>query len=151
MSSTGSTSTYFALRSYKLDVCYYGAISRDYDYTYVDRKSFGDFCGTTTVGYARFCKEMDRCRALGCYLFVVMEFPFEEIENLNKSSYKKYKLDYVFHNTREIQKQYSDCCQFVFSGSRENSQLIIPKLLVMGKKLWATDIQYFWSKQIQKK
>jgi len=137
--------------SYKLDVGDYGVTAKDYDYTYVDRKSFGDFCGTITVGYARFCKELDRCRALGCYLFVVMEFPFEGIEALNKKSYKKYKLDYVFHNMRDIQKQYSDCCQFVFSGSREESQSIIPKLLVMGKELWATDIQYFWSKHIQKK
>jgi len=134
---------------YKLDVGDYGAIASDYDYTYVDRKSFGDFCGTTTVGYSRFCKELDRCRSLGAYLFIVMEFPFEEIDNYNAKSYKKYKLDYVLHNMREIQKQYKDCCQFVFAGSRELSEEIIPKLLILGKKLWNTDIHYFWSKHIK--
>jgi hypothetical protein len=49
---------------------------------------------------------------------------------------------------RELQRQYSDCCQFVFSGSREKSQELTPKLLVMGKKLWKTDMQYFWSKNL---
>jgi hypothetical protein len=132
---------------YKLDVGDYGATASDYDYTYVDRKSFGDFCGTTTVGYSRFCKELDRCRSLGTYLFVVMEFPFEEIDDYNRKSYKKYKIDYVLHNMREIQKQYKDCCQFVFAGSREESEELIPKLLVFGKKLWHTDIHYFWCKR----
>ena len=135
--------------SYKLDVGDYGVTSKDYDYTYVDRKSFGDFCGTTTVGYARFCKELDRCRSLGSYLFVVVELPFEEMNEYNKRSYKKYKLDYALHNMREIQKQYKDCCQFVFAGSREMSELLIPKILVFGKQLWNTDVHYFWSKYLK--
>lgn len=136
---------------YKSDVGDYSVESCDYDYTHVDRKSFGDFCGTTTVGYARFCKELDRCRTLGCYMFVVVEVALDEMEMHNKKSYKKYKLDYVFHNMRKIQKQYRDCCQFVFSGSREMSELLIPKILVMGKQLWNTDMQYFWSKYLKEK
>jgi hypothetical protein len=135
--------------SFKLDVGDYGVTAKDYDYTYVDRKSFGDFCGTTTVGYARFCKELDRCRSLGAYLFVVMEFSFEGMDECNYKSYKKYKLDYVLHNMREIQKQYKDCCQFVFAGSRELSEELIPKLLVCGKQSWKTDINYFWSKHLK--
>lgn len=137
--------------SYKLDVGDYCVTAKDYDYTYVDRKSFGDFCGTTTVGYARFCKELDRCRDLGCYLFIVMEFPFDEIEEYNYKSYKKYKLDYVFHNVRSLQKEYSDCSQFVFAGSRELSEELIPKILILGKELWDTDLNYFWQKEINKK
>lgn len=134
---------------FKLDVGDYGATAENYDYTYVDRKSFGDFCGTVTVGYARFCKELDRCKSLGAYMFVVMEFPLDEIGDYNKKSYKKYKLDYVLHNMRELQHKYKDCCQFVFAGSREKSQLLIPKLLVYGKQLWNTDVHYFWSKHIK--
>ena len=135
----------------KLDVGDYCVKAKDYDYTYVDRKSFGDFCSTTTVGYSRFCKELDRCRDLGCYMFVVIEVDLDEIEEINKKSYKKYKLDYVFHNVRQIQKEYKDSCQFVFSGSRESSVLLIPKILVLGKKLWNTDVQYFWKKILNKK
>lgn len=135
--------------SYKLDVGDYGAVASDYDYTYVDRKSFGDFCGTVTVGYSRFCKELDRCRSLGAHMFVVMELPFEEIDSYNYKSYKKYKIEYVLHNMREIQNQYRDCCQFVFAGSRELSELLIPKILVFGKQLWNTDLHYFWSKYLK--
>lgn len=137
-------------QGYKLDIGDYGVTSKDYDYTYVDRKSFGDFCSTVTVGYARFCKELDRCRELGCYLFVVSEFKFEDIGICNKSNFKKFKLEYVKHNMRDIQEKYKDCCQFVFSGSREKSQEIIPKILVMGKELWKTDVDYFWSKKLKK-
>ncbi|MGA0317668.1 MAG: ERCC4 domain-containing protein [Flavobacteriaceae bacterium] len=133
---------------YKLDVGDYSVEADNYDYTTVDRKSFGDFCGTVTSGYARFCKELDRCRSLGVYMFVVVEVPFNQMEDYNKNSYKKYKLGYVYHNMREIQKEYKDCCQFVFSGSRSNSIKLIPKLLVLGQKLWQTDVEYFWSKYI---
>lgn len=136
---------------FKLDVGDYGVTAKNYDYTYVDRKSFGDFCGTVTTGYARFCKELDRCKSLGAYMFVVIEESFQDMEEKNKKSYKKFKLDYVYHNTREIQKKYKDCCQFIFSGSRELSEEIIPKLLVTGKKLWGVDMQYFWSEYISKK
>lgn len=132
----------------KLDVGDYAVTGPLYDYTFVDRKSFTDFCGTLTVSYNRFAKELDRCRELGCFMFIVIDEKFEDMEETNKRSYKKFKLDYVYHNMRSIQETYSDCCQFVFSGSRENSIEIIPKLLVMGKKLWKTDIQYFWAKYL---
>jgi len=136
--------------SHKLDVGDYSVSSSVYDYTYVDRKSFADFCSTVTVGYARFCKELDRCRELGCYLFVVSEFDFSDMEVRNKNNFKKFKLEYVKHNMRDIQAKYKDCCQFVFSGSREKSQDIIPKILVMGKQLWEVDVDYFWSKELKK-
>lgn len=134
---------------HKLDVGDYSVSSSDYDYTYVDRKSFGDFCSTVTVGYSRFCKELDRCRELGCYLFIVSEFAFSDMEVRNKKNFKKFKLEYVKHNMRDIQNKYKDCCQFVFSGSREKSQDIIPKVLVMGKQLWEVDVDYFWSKELE--
>ena len=133
---------------HKLDVGDYCVSGNNYDYTVVDRKSFGDFCSTVTVGYARFCKELDRCRSLGTYMFIVVESAFSEMEDENKKSYKKFKLNYVYHNMRDIQKQYKDCCQFVFSGSRSKSVELIPKLLMIGRKLWEVDIEYFWSKRI---
>ena len=132
----------------KLDIGDYAVGGSNYNYTHVDRKSFGDFCATVTHSYSRFAKELDRCRSLGCYLFVVIEAPLHNMDEYNKQSYKRFNLKYVFHNMRDLQREYSDCCQFVFSGSREASVEIIPKLLVMGKLLWKTDIQYFWSKKL---
>jgi hypothetical protein len=131
----------------KLDIGDYAVSGNNYNYTHVDRKSFEDFCSTVTVSYNRFAKELDRCRSLGCYLFIVTEAPLYSIEDYNKKSFKKFNLKYVFHNMRELQREYSDCCQFVFSGSRTASVELIPKLLVLGRSLWKTDIQYFWSKK----
>ena len=133
----------------KLDVGDYAVMGKEYDYTFVDRKSYQDFCSTVTNGYNRFVKELERCKSLGCFLFIVVESAFGELEEENRKSFKKFKLDYVFHQMREIQAEYSDCCQFIFSGSRENSELLIPKLLVLGTQLWRVDVQYFWDKKIK--
>ena len=137
-------------RVLKLDVGDYGVMGDDYSYTFVDRKSYQDFCSTVTHGYNRFVKELERCKSLGCFLFIVIETAFDKMEDENKKGFKKFKLDYVFHQMREIQAEYSDCCQFVFSGSRKDSELIIPKLLVLGSNLWSVDVQYFWNKHIIK-
>jgi len=132
----------------KLDIGDYAVTGDDYNYTHVDRKSFADFCATVTNSYNRFAKELERCRSLGCYLFIVIEAPLHSMDDYNKQSYKKFNLKYVIHNMRELQREYGDCCQFVFSGSRDLSVELIPKLLVLGKSLWKTDIQYFWSKKL---
>ena len=134
----------------KLDVGDYGVSGELYDYTFVDRKSYQDFGATVTGGYARFVKELERCKSLGCFLFIVIECDFDQIYWKNKSVYKKFNLGYVLHRMRNIQAEYSDCCQFVFSGSREESVKLIPKVLVLGQKLWKVDLQYFWNKKIKK-
>ena len=136
-------------KSLKLDVGDYAVGGDLYDYTFVDRKSYQDFCATVTNGYARFIKELERCRAMGCVLFVVIETAFGNMWVENVRGYKKFRLDYVYHRMREIQTNYSDCCQFVFSGSRRKSEEIIPKILVLGKKLWTVDVQYFWDKRLK--
>jgi hypothetical protein len=143
--------TFPVSEKHKLDIGDYAVGASDYNYTYVDRKSFGDFCGTVTTGYSRFCRELDRCESLGAYMFIVVEISFRGIEGYNKRGYKRFNLDYVCHNMREIQKKYKESCQFIFAGSREFSQELIPKLLILGKDLWHTDVDYFWSKYAAKK
>lgn len=132
----------------KLDVGDYAPYNEYFDYTFVDRKGIGDFCSTVTVSYNRFCRELDRCREIGCYLFVVIEAPFDKMEYYSKNGPKKWNLTYVFNKMRQIQMEYHDCCQFVFGGRRGDCAHIIPKLLVMGKKLWNTDVNYFWQKHL---
>lgn len=136
---------------HKLDIGDYAVGGEDYSYTYVDRKSYADFCSTVTNGYSRFCREMDRCETLGAYMFIVVEMNFNGMEKYNKTNYKKFNLDYVYHNMRDIQSKYKESCQFVFAGSRDYSKELIPKLLVLGKGLWHTDVDYFWGKYVAKK
>jgi hypothetical protein len=127
----------------KLDVGDYAIGGDDFNYTFVDRKSFSDLCSTLSSDYKRFVREFQRCRSLGVFLFVVIECDLYQMQQINAKSPKKFNLHHVYRNMREIQNQFQDCCQFVFSGSRSNSEILIPKLLTFGPKIWRVDIQYF--------
>ena len=132
--------------SMKLDFGDYAVSGEHYDYTYVDRKSESDFKSTMTSGFDRFKREMDRAKSFDSYLYIVIESTMQDvIENNKKNSYAA-NLPYLWHNVRVMTHEYKGNCQFVFSGGREQSKKIIPKLLTQGKKNWDTDLQYFIDK-----
>ena len=137
-------------QSMKLDFGDYTLTPNTYTFTHVERKSFNDFATTVTNGHDRFLRELDRCKSVGCYMFIVVETNFSKLGKTNNFAYKRFNLDYVFNKMRSIEAQYADCCQFVFSGSRKDSQELIPKILCLGKKLWRVDLQYFWNKILEK-
>lgn len=128
----------------KLDIGDYSTARNDYTNTFVDRKSFADWCGTL-VGdnLDRFRREIVRAETQECFLWVVIECAMEDVVALSKRGKHKPNISYIAHNMRCLQHEFSKNLQFVFSGSRENSQLIIPKLLCLGRKCWSTDLQYF--------
>lgn len=128
----------------KLDTGDYSTMGDDFKNTFVDRKSFDDWCGTL-VGdnLNRFEREIVRCKTQDCFLWVVIECGIVDVHQLAKSSYHRPNISYVSHNMRILQHKYKDNLQFVFSGSRENSQLIIPKILCLGDKLWNVDLQFY--------
>lgn len=130
--------------SLKLDTGDYSVGGEDFKNTFVDRKNFDDWCGTLVgTNLERFRREITRCKTQNCYLWVVIECPLEEVFNLAKASYHKPNISYVAHNMRLLQAEFAGTLQFLFSGSRENSQVIIPKLLCLGDKLFNVDMQYF--------
>ena len=126
----------------KLDFGDYTIGGENYTYTYVDRKSEGDFKGTMTVGFDRFKKELERARQFNAYLYIVTESSIDKIIKNNKYGSYSSNLSYVWHNMRILTHEFKGHCQFVFSGNRPNSQLLIPNLLYYGKNLWDVDIQY---------
>lgn len=130
--------------AHKLDIGDYGVIGDDFNYTFADRKSFQDFCGTM-VGdnYERFRREIIRCKEQNCYLWVVIEAKLSDAEITNNRLAHKANLGYVFHQMRVLRHEFKDSLQFVFSGGREQSQDLIPRLLCLGKKLWNVDMQYW--------
>lgn len=134
-------------KTMKLDFGDYTSSGDYYSYTYVDRKGEQDFKSTMSTGFERFKKELDRCRNMGCYLYVVTESDIEKIKKRNNFSKHRSNLDYIWHNMRVLSHEYAGCCQFIFTGNREKSVEIIPKLLVLGDALWNTDIQYYLDKQ----
>jgi len=135
---------------FKLDFGDYTLPPKNYTHTHAERKSFQDFAATVTNGYARFIREIERCQSLGCFLFIVVEADYNKIYKTNSAAYKKFNMGFVFSRMRSIEAQFSDCCQFVFSGSRKDSEALIPKILCCGKKLWNVDLQYFWEKELEK-
>ena len=131
----------------KLDIGDYGIID-GFDYTFVDRKSEQDFKSTLSQGnIERFEKELQRARSIDCFLFIVTESDLYEMDSLNKKSFHKANLKYIYHNMRVLQHKYKDCCQFIFSGSRKNSEHLIPLILRSGKSVWNVDMQYFINKK----
>lgn len=130
----------------KLDVGDYTLGGKEHTNTFVDRKSESDFKGTFASGISRFKRELDRCRKLRCFLWVVVECEFEDLEKNNHWGRKSSNLSYIYHNMRDVQHNYGDCCQIIFTGSRKNSEYLIPRLLIYGEKLWKCDMQYFFEK-----
>lgn len=127
----------------KLDIGDYTLPRENFTNTFIDRKSESDFKGTLSSGYNRFRKELERCRTLGCFLYILVETKFDVLEQNNHFGKHTSNLNYIFHNMRTLQHEFSDCCQFVFSGGRKNSRTLIPKILKLGDKLWNVDLQYF--------
>jgi hypothetical protein len=116
--------------------------------TFVDRKSESDFLGTMASGIERFEKEVVKAVELNCYLFVVIESSINSILINQRKYNRKTNLEYVFHNMRSLCHKYPRHIQFVFTGSRNKSLDIIPKLLYHGKSVWQVDIQYFLDNEL---
>ena len=128
---------------HKLDTGDYGVVGEDFDYTFVDRKSFGDFCGTLVLdNYERFRREVTRCKEQNCYLWVVVEAKLSELETMNNHAPHKANLKFLFHQMNKLTQEFPKNLQFIFSGGREKSKDLIPRLLCLGKKLWNVDMQY---------
>lgn len=135
--------------SLKLDFGDYAVGSKYYDYTYVDRKSETDFKSTLSKNSLnRFRAELQRTKDFDSYLFVVTETDMSTMEKRNKWSPHTSNMKYIYHNMRVLAHDFAGHCQFIFTGSREQSQQLIPKILTLGKKLWNVDLQYYISNRL---
>ena len=133
-------------RILKLEFGDYTAAKDYYSKTFVERKSMQDFIGTMSQGFERFCNEMERAANLNAYLYVVVDGTVEGTKKFHKFNAHQAKTSFIFSRMREIQQKYANC-QFVFSGGRDNSEKLIPKLLFYGPDAWGVDVQYFVDKQ----
>jgi len=127
----------------KLDFGDYTLSGDDFTNTFVDRKSATDFIGTFGSGFDRFRREMNRCVDTDSYMYIVVEKSIKKIYKDYFPGKKITTLNWAFSNLVKLQHEFPRNCQFVFTENREQSELIIPKLLALGKELWETDIQYY--------
>ena len=127
----------------KLDFGDYTMGGDNYTYTYVDRKSEGDFKGTLGGGFKRFRRELQRAKDFNSYLYIVTESSIKKIQRNNNFGAHRSKLPYLWHNMRLLTHEFKGHCQFLFTGNRANSESLVPKLLYYGDELWNVDLQYF--------
>ncbi len=128
----------------KLDIGDYTTLGDHYSYTFVDRKSGSDLQGTLNKhNVDRFKREIERAKEMDSYLFVVVESSIQKIIKENKIFNRRTNIDFVLKQIKEISHEYARCCQFIFVETREKASAIIPRLLIYGKEIWQTDIQYF--------
>ena len=133
----------------KLDFGDYAVGKEHYDYTYVDRKSETDFKSTLSKNnLKRFRAELERTKKFDSYLFIVTETDMSTMESRNRWSPHTSNMKYIYHNMRVLNHDFAGHCQFIFTGGREQSESIIPKLLTLGRKLWDVDLQYYISNKI---
>ena len=125
----------------KLDIGDYGLAEGGN--TFVERKSAADYKSTLTMGFDRFEREVGRAVANGQFLWILVESSLAKMEEENVYSPYVVNMKYLYHNTKTIQRKYFESCQFVFTGSRKNSEFLIPKLLGCGESMWDVDMQHF--------
>ena len=135
----------------KLDFGDYTVGGSDYSYTYIDRKSESDFKSTVSVGLDRFKRELDRVRQFNSFMYVLVESSIEKIKKNNVFAPHRSNLAYIWHNTKVLARDYSDVCQFLFSGGRRASEYLVPRLLKCGRDLWDCDVQYYIDKRIEER
>ena len=130
--------------SMKLEFGDYAVGEDDYAYTYVDRKGEQDFKSTLSKNnLGRFREELSRTKDFDSYLYIVVESDLTQIYKNNRWGPHKSNLKYIYHNMRVLAHEFAGTCQFLFTGSRENSESVIPRLLVLGDRLWNVDLQYY--------
>jgi len=110
----------------------------------VERKSATDFRGSISKDFERFKREIQRAKAAKAYIVILVE------SGLNNAIYAKTRFekvsgDFIGHRLREICREF-DNCQFLFSGSREESKRLIKKILSIGECIKNYDLQYFLDK-----
>lgn len=131
----------------KLDFGDYGTGGKYYNKTFVDRKSLQDFRGTLSQGnLERFREELGRAKKFGCYIYVLTECTIQDVQDSDESAHGASSFAYLFHNVRVLQHEFKGHCQFLFSGGRRESEYLIPRLLLWGKKIWDVDLQYYLDK-----
>lgn len=129
----------------KLNVGDYAIGGNGYNKVHVERKSIGDAGGTFAkiqtdeMFLSRFEKELIRAREDGIYLIILIESSIID--------FKKYRFfgfaqsEFIMNRMRYISRSFSDCCQLVFAGGRNQCQNLLPALLLLGENARIIDLQ----------
>ena len=98
---------------------------------FCERKSISDLTGSVTSGYERFRKEFQRAKDSGGYIIVLIDGKPEQLYSSQSLPWMKntgIKPDYILHQMRRIMSEFSASCQFVFTGGRKESVVLLDKI-----------------------
>lgn len=112
---------------------------------YIERKSLGDFYGTLSMGYDRFCREIDRSVEANAYLIVIIESDINSVYAYPHLPHLRGKIkispEFILHNMRTIAQKYENL-QFLFVENRKESSRVIEKLFASEDEYRKVDLQY---------
>ena len=117
----------------------------------IERKSLVDLVGTISQGYARFKKEIDRCRLDNNYLIVVIE---EKYNNLLSFSYLPHmkmvraKETFILHRIRDLIQSNPMNLQFLCVDGRKESVRVIEKIFNIKDNIRTIDLQWAYNNKI---
>lgn len=114
----------------------------------IERKNIADFGGTMVKGNERFRNELDRVRAAGHYLIVLVEFNLHELYKHKFYGYTN--PSFISHKMRALIREYSDCMQVVFGVRREVCASYTAQFLLAGQSVKTIDLQLWCDYQNSK-
>lgn len=112
----------------------------------VERKSLQDLCSTLSKGYDRFCREIDRAKADGAYLVVLVEDDINKALSFDhdfRLRYAQTTPSHVFNKLRRILAKY-DNIQFIFAKGRDEAARVLIKLFELGEQVKSCDLQLYY-------
>ncbi len=127
----------------KLDYGDYRIDSKFDNGIYIEKKSLNDFITSFGKDMDRLTREIERCRAAGHYMVVLVLAPLSRALSFNYSyegRYSKVSPDFVFANVRRLLKEFYNL-QFLFIEKEEAENTIL-NVFKCGECVRKTDLQY---------
>lgn len=121
----------------------YTALAEYHSNVFIDRKAPGDFLGTLSKGYDRFCREVELAKDLNSYIVVLVEHPLSKLMSFDHSylgKFGKASPEFIFGNMRKMMVKY-DNIQFVFVKNRTVASEVLVKILCLGESAKNIDLQ----------
>lgn len=110
----------------------------------IEKKTINDLCGTISMGYDRFRRELDRAKQDKGYIVILCDSKFSDfksIEYLPHTKKIKATYDFLSKRLRDLHEEF-DNFQLCFCEGRKHAAKVAEFILKIGKKIKNIDIQY---------
>jgi hypothetical protein len=113
----------------------------------IERKSLSDLASTLSGGWERFFRECQRVVENNGYMVILVDSDVNDFLSLDfggKKLYGKASAGFLMKRARDLCRSFPLNIQFLFSGGRKNSSILIPNLIYWGETYCSKlDLQYY--------